>query len=138
MSLSTQQDTDILPSSAPPDTAGKAQPLLPWKAWKSLFRQRFILRIRWWFRLESDDIKERNTQQQINGLLQLNDAANSTIQSLSRIVENMHQRLSLYEKEMPAMRRLKRQFDLEQAGLRSKAAATREDLSNGILPMRKE
>lgn len=132
------QDTSQSALSAMPEesTAGS----MPFRARLSLLRQRFILTIRWWFRLPIDEFKERNTQSQIAGLVQLNEKAMETVQTLVRISGQLHARMAFYEKHIPRMREVGRAFDKEQARLKAQATATTEadlaDLNNGILPIR--
>lgn len=87
--------------------------------WLTRLRTRIVLLVRWWFRLEIDDLKERQAQGQIDALFQINKQMAEAVETVVRISNQMQARLQLYEREIPRMRELKRHFDLEQAGLRA-------------------
>lgn len=113
----------------------KSIPKMSWRTRLKLFRQRIILTIRWWFRLEIDDIREQQVQTQIDGLVELNQQANEALASFLNITRNLQARLQLYEKEIPRMRDLKRQYDLEQAGLAKPHIEAAEARESGILTL---
>jgi hypothetical protein len=96
----------------------------------SLYWQRAILTVRWWFRLPIDDIKEQHTQAQIDGLVALHQKQMETIQTLARVSNNQQRRLQFYERNIPKMRELKAQFDREETALDRE---TRERHEHGLL-----
>lgn len=106
---------------------------MPLKARLSMIRQYLVLRVRFWFRLPVDDVRDAQIEQQINGFNQFMDKAQAAIKTLVTINTNLNERLSLYEREIPRMRTLKQHWDLEQAGLQKAAAKPNGALENGIL-----
>lgn len=100
-------------------------------------RTRIILTIRWCFRVEIDEIKERIVQDQIDGLVQLNQKGNEAMQTILRLTKNLEARLQLYENEIPRMRELKRQYDLEQQGLADGFKEIQRRRESGILTLPK-
>jgi hypothetical protein len=125
------------PTHSEPRDSEAGSTKIPWRAKLSLLRQRIILTIRWWFRLPIDDIKEQHTQAQIDGLVALAQQQNDTIKTLVRISNQMQARLIWYERHVPRMRDLKREFDREQARLAVETNGESIDASNGILPVKR-
>lgn len=100
-----------------PDDAGKTQTSLPFRARLSIIRQRIILKVRSWFHLIIDDIKDQQTQGQIDMLFSVVEQQAQAINQMINVMNGLTARLSLYEREIPRMRDLRRQFDLAQSGL---------------------
>lgn len=133
------QDTSTPPPSAPPDVAPQGSPpTIPLRAQLSLLRQRIILTLRYvlrpFYRLPIDDIREQNVQAQIDGLLELCQKNLETIQTLARVSNNTQLRLACYEQNIPRMRELKRELEVECAKQAMQANGNSDDLGNGILP----
>lgn len=85
----------------------------------SFSRQRIILAFRFWFRLPIDDVREQQEKLQSDALLQVVQHQTEAINSMINVMNGLTARLSLYEREIPRMRDLRRAFDLEQAGIKA-------------------
>lgn len=111
--------------------------MIPVRARLSQLRQQFILRVRWWFRLEIDDIKAKQVQDQIDGLVELHEKARQTIESAVRTVSQIEARLQSYERAIPRMRMLRVEFEREQARLRLMANGASDErktrLEHGVI-----
>lgn len=102
-----------------------------WRQWSQKTRQsirtratalrhRLILTIRWWFRLPIDDLKEQRAKLEQDALQAIVQQQAEAINGMIRILNDLHQRLSTYEAEIPRMRELKRGLELEKVGIRAK------------------
>lgn len=115
--------------------------MTPLRARLSLLRQRIILTARWFLRpfyhLPIDDLKPQAVQNELAYLNDLNKKALETITTLSKALSQVDARLKLYEKNIPRMRDLRKQWEREQqkfrdsAGSESKEAHERHE--HGIL-----
>lgn len=88
-----------------------------------------------------DGIRERAIQDQFDSLTELNDKQLQTVQTLVRILSQFEARLSWYEKHIPRMRELKRQFEQEQRKLQQLVPESSEEkrrLSDGIVGVIRE
>jgi hypothetical protein len=119
---------DQLPSEPRDSEAGSAK--IPLRARISIWRQRIIIFLRFLlrpiYRLPIDDLKEQNQDA-------FNQQALDTIRTLARVSNQMQARLQWYETHIPRMRELKREFDQEQARLKTETNGDPADLANGIL-----
>lgn len=113
---------------------------IPLKARWSLFRQGLILRARYAFSLDIDQIREQQQAAQIAQLRAVDDAALKTMQTMTGLLKQFEARLSFYEQNIPRMRMLKQQWDRAQlAGAsyaisRAQADPEREQaLNDGVL-----
>lgn len=108
---------------------------IPIRARWSLFRQRVILTVRWWFRLDIDTIKEQQVRSELDNLRAVDDAQLQTMQTVAGLLQQFEARLSWYEQHIPRMRDLKRQYDREQLRLKMASPDKAQALQDGILAM---
>lgn len=126
-------DTQPTAVSARPESAGKVGSL-PLRARLSQWRQRIILTLRWWFRLPIDDLKEYQTKAQFDAILNVVEQQAKAINQMINALNGLTARLLLYEREIPRIRDLRRQFDLEQAGIKARQTNGHAH-ENGILTL---
>lgn len=109
--------------------------MMPFKARISLYRQRILLTLRYWFRLPIDEIKEQQIAIQFQHLEEVNQAQLKTMQSMAGLIGQLDAKLALYEKNIPRMRSLRQQYDREQQRLRMSTPERSQALNDGVLAM---
>lgn len=139
MSPAAPQDTSQSALSAMPEesTAGSTpSPRVPFRARFVQFRQRLILRVRFWFRLPIDDVKEYLDAQEKQATLANQQRVAEVLDAQTQAIAYLSERLKFYEKHIPRMRELKRTFEVEYAAKKNRPKEEQQMLDHGVLPMR--